>query len=166
MAFITLFSTQLFSQDSGHQPFKYNSNVQLELGGHGVYYSVSMENFFINTPRYKASLQQGVSFYPESTGLRQLWVPIMFNQLLSFKNHHAELGFGTVFTLDYLDARTEFFNSVPHNYSFIIAPRIGYRFQPPNSRFFGRIGFTPFIEKYWSLWEFRPSGGATIGFNF
>lgn len=159
-----LFAHSATSQETP-VPFDARSNIQLELGGHGLAYSLGMEYFFFNAPTYKTSVHAGMAVYPESLGLRQFWAPLMVNQLISFDAHHFEAGLGTVFTLDYFERKYDVRAVFNRNYDFLLAARAGYRYQPPGSRFLFRAGFTPFIESYFNEWAFHPSAGVAIGYN-
>jgi hypothetical protein len=142
-----------------HKGFDKKNSVQFELFGHGLFYSVNYERVLINRHKFKTTAQAGISFYP--VDIRMLWIPLSVNQLISFNQHHLELGIGQVLTLD--SDEWEPFGSF----------RIGYRYQKPEGRFLFRAGFTPFIEYAAALeykdrrqMELYPSGGLAIGYSF
>jgi hypothetical protein len=145
--------------------FENRNSLQFELFGHGFLYSFNYERFLFNGRRFKTAVQAGFSYYPPSTGLRTFWIPVSLNQLLSFNQHHLELGLGQIFTNDYslLGSPIDMLGSF----------RLGYRYQPPGGRFLFRAGFTPAIEymgalKYenWKMFEIYPLGGLAVGYSF
>jgi hypothetical protein len=150
--------------------FQNRNSVQLELGGHGLIYSLNYERNLLNFNHFKTSVQIGFAFYPKPIDLRsRLWVPISFNQLFSYKQHHLELGIGMVIT-EY------------QNYSFgdgmryekdlqpLLAGKIGYRYQKPAGRMQYKLLFTPILDKEKNFAnarvEFIPLGAFSIGYTF
>lgn len=153
----------MYSQKVESQPFQYKNNVQVELFGHGFFYSINYERFLLNNKRFMTAAQVGIAYYPESTGMIKLWVPIVVNELYSMGNHHIELGGGVVFN----DEKWEYeqLGEPKTEYTFFYTGRLGYRYQNPESHFLVRIGFTPFLEDFsWS--GFHPSGGVAVGYAF
>lgn len=141
--------------------FLYLNNVQFEAGGHGLYYSFNYERILVNLPKFKLTSQVGASYYPPSTGMRQLWIPISFNQLYSWNKHHIETGIGPMVTFDHITQSEVIQSEFYSNYDFMLILRLGYRYQPPTAKWFLRAGFTPIIEE-----TFHPSGAASVGYNF
>jgi hypothetical protein len=148
--------------------FKRTQSIQLELGGHGLFYSFNYERLLINNERFKTTGQIGLSFYPLITEVRPLWIPIIINEIISFGVHHIELGFGIVATHE-VDAPFRVWTD-------LITGRLGYRNQSKDGRFFYRIGFTPFYES--GMFEnsdnldnlkfgdrFHPSAGMSFGYS-
>ena len=158
---ITFFPT--FSQDIRSNKFQNKNSFQLDLGGHGLFYSVNYERILINGNRYKTASQLGISYYPASTGIRDIWMPIGVNEILSFGKHHIEAGLGYIVireaTRDPENNPDEWF------WSGIMSGRIGYRYQKPGGRLILRAAFTPFME-HGSAHEFHPSGGISVGYSF
>jgi hypothetical protein len=110
----------------------------------------------------KTSGQIGVAVYPPSSGIIDLWIPILINELISFDMHHLEIGAGYIFTKESDSSTLASNERVWNGY---ITGRVGYRYQKPSSRFLFRIAFTPIIE-YNNYKEFHPSGGISIGYAF
>ena len=120
----------------------------------------------MNGNRFKTASQVGVSYYPPKTGMRDIWIPIGINELLSFGNHHLEAGIG------YLPIREatrdpelqvrEWF------WSHMVTGRIGYRFQKPDGRLILRAAFIPVLEidQLGHGDEFHPLGGISVGYSF
>ena len=152
-----------FSQDISSNKFQNKNSFQLDLGGHGLFYSVNYERILINGNRFKTASQLGISYYPASTGIRDIWMPIGVNEILSFGKHHIEAGLGYIVireaTRDPENNPDEWF------WSGIMSGRIGYRYQKPGGRLILRAAFTPFME-HGSAHEFHPSGGISVGYSF
>lgn len=145
--------------------FKFKNSVEAELFGHGLFYSVNYERLIINGEKFKTLGQIGVAYYPKSTGLIPIWMPIMINQLFSIKKHHIEIGIGQIIYNDELPDGKD-------DYELFGGFKIGYRFQNPNGRLLLKIAFTPIIG-YWDKLErisrnieFHPLGGLTFGYSF
>jgi hypothetical protein len=153
-----------FSQDSVYvdKSFQYRNSIQSELFGHGVLYSINYERIVLNRQSFKTTGQIGFSYYPPSTGIIELWIPIVFNELISFDKHHIEVGIGYIFNKDISE------------WDGFLTGRIGYRYQKPVGRLILRVGFTPFIkvgltpgiDEHRIIKEFIPSGGLSLGYNF
>lgn len=170
-----LYSSVIFSQDQNPADYRFiNPNsVQLEAGGHGLFYSLNYERVLINRNRFKTTAQLGVSYYPASTGVRDVWLPVSINEIVSFGNHHLEIGLGMVPIREALrdseNIATEWY------WSGMVSGRIGYRYQKPDGQFLLRAGFTPlaevngldptirFIRK---RIEFHPLAGISVGYAF
>jgi hypothetical protein len=151
--------------------FQYANSVQLELGGHGLYYSVNYERFLVNHFRFKTSLRVGASFYPKQTGIIPLWMPVLANEVISFGRHHMEIGLGATITRDNLWLKV---SEGERPWNAFPTGRIGYRYQKPNGRLILGVAFTPLME-VWNVLsvqgvkpyaELHPLGGATIGYAF
>jgi hypothetical protein len=149
--------------DSLKTNFIYKNNVQFELGGYGGIYSVAYERTIFNRVKYKTTTQIGFSYYPPKTGLIAIFIPIVFNELVSFSKHHIEFGLGYIIAKDYLIKKAD----NVYNWEGFVTGRIGYRYQKPNGRIMLKIGFTPIIE-YIHLENpiFYPSGGLALGYCF
>jgi hypothetical protein len=145
--------------------FKFQSKnaVEVEIFGHGLYYSINYERFIINGSKWKTSGQIGFSYYPPATGMREIWIPVLINELYSFNQHHIELGIGHIFineTIHEINSDVE-----SRMWDGFMTARLGYRYQKPDGRFLFRIGFTPIIE-YTDTNDFHPLGGISFGYNF
>ena len=159
-------SAQVSIKQNNGNRFLYKNEVALELGGHGLIYSINYERNFINTKRFKTSIQAGFSLYPSSLDLvSNFWLPISINQLISFSQHHIETGIGMVFTQeggyygDYIGGMSK--NLHPY-----LSAKIGYRYQKPNGRMTYKLLFTPLWERQYDFTEFHPLGAFSIGYNF
>ncbi len=159
------FGQNLDSQKEDYVPHSLKNSIELELFGHGLFYSLNYERLILNFKKFKTLGQIGIAYYPEHAGIIPLWVPMSINQLISFDSHHIELGIGHVIHNDGDKSNYEAFGSF----------KVGYRYQKPGSRLLFKIAFTPLID-YWSTVvtenyhdlpiEFHPSGGITLGYNF
>jgi len=160
-----------FSQpDSSPSPssnrFKRKNSVQLELGGHGLAYSLNYERNLLNARFFKTSVQLGFSFYPKPIDLRsRLWIPLSINQLFSLKQHHLEAGLGLVFT-QFQNYSIEGSMIAENKLETFISGKIGYRYQKPEGRMQYKILFTPLLEKEYSGYEFHPLAAVSIGYTF
>lgn len=155
--------------------FEHPNSILLDLGGHGLFYSLNNERILINNDRLKTTGQVGISYYPASTGIRDVWMPVGINEIFSFSNHHFEAGAGVVFIRE---ALRETYNTASEWFwSTLLSGRIGYRYQKPEGRLIVRIGFTPVLESSslggpdpvesensWT--EFHPMPGASLGYSF
>ena len=153
----------LYCQDENNSVFQNKNSLQFDIGGHGLFYSVNYERILLNGNQFKTASQIGFSYYPASTGIRDFWMPIGINEILSFGKHHIEAGLGYIVireaTRDLENNPDEWF------WSSLMSGRIGYRFQKPGGRLILRAAFTPFME-YGAAHEFHPSGGISVGYNF
>ncbi len=153
-----------YSQESKLNNFNFKNSIQIEAGGHGLFYSLNYERVIINGISFKTTAQAGISYYPKKTGVRDLWMPLVINELFSFNKHHIELGAGYVLI-------REAFRDLDGNpeswfWSGVLTGRVGYRYQMPDGRINIRVGFTPFLEYENHNYEFHPSGGLAIGYCF
>lgn len=144
--------------------FKNKNSLQLDLGGHGLGYSVNYERIIFNGERFKTTAQVGIAYYPPVTGLIETWVPALFNQIYTFNKHHVEVGLGMVFTnsFDYIEVNG---NRAFERRQNFLASRVGYRYQKPDGRFLFRASFTPLAER-WDRTYFYPLGGVSLGWSF
>ncbi len=149
-------------KDSLKTKFIYKNSAQVELGGHGLVYSLNYERILVNGQRFKTTGQVGFAYYPASNEsdpckycVRNSRIPIVINEIFSFSKHHIELGVGYVFI-----------RMPPGAYSVgsggYFTGRLGYRYQKPNGHLIIRIGFTPIFRNY----NFYPIGGLAIGYSF
>ena len=152
------------AQEVKNSLFKFRNTIHVEAGGHGLLYSVNYERLLINHSSFKTGAQLGISYYPKQTGIRDIWIPLVINELFTISNHHIEFGLGHVFireaSRDLENNPREWF------WSGTFTGRLGYRYQKPSGRITYRIGFTPFLEYEQKYFEFHPSGGLAIGYNF
>lgn len=142
--------------------FTNKNSVQFELFGHGMLYSLNYERILLNGEKFKTTGQVGFSYYPPSTDILDFWFPISINELISFNQHHLEIGAGCAFIYNaFRDANDAVVFWQWDNY---IVGRIGYRYQKPDGRILWRVGFTPFYEP--PNHEIHPSGGLSVGYSF
>ena len=150
------------------EKFSYKNSIEFELFGHGSLYSIDYERLIVNKKKIKTLGQIGFAYYPESTGVIPLWIPISINQLISFNSNHLEFGIGQIIINDEMPDGKD-------DYKLFGSLKIGYRYQKPNGRILIKAAFTPVIE-YWDRIEknifgdrsveFIPWGGITVGYNF
>ena len=146
--------------------FQDKNSVQLDLGGHGLFYSINYERILHNGERFNTAAQIGFSYYPPGTGVRDLWIPLGINEIFSFGNHHIEAGLGFIAIRE--AARDPDNNPDYWFWSNMFSGRIGYRYQKPDGRFLFRAGFTPVLEVNWesNATEFHPLAGVSFGYTF
>lgn len=162
LLFLLLSSKGISASDS--LTFNEKNSLQIELGGNGLFYSLIYERIILNGKRFKTTAQMGVAYYPPQTGVIDLCLPFLVNELFSFNKHHIELGLGYVFTY----SATRDLENNPSNWEWegFYTGRLGYRFQKPSGRIILRAAFTPFIEGKQYSYQFHPSGGVAIGYTF
>lgn len=177
LSFIVLMmlsSISCFSQD--FEAFERKNSVQLELGGHGLFYSFNYERILFDNGKFKTAGQIGVSYYPPFIGYIDVWMPIGINEIVSFGHHHFEAGMGIIIIRE--ASRDADNNAVEWSWDHFLSARIGYRFQKPDSRFLFRAGFSPIIETnlfrkndpisydYGIFTDFHPLPSVAIGYLF
>lgn len=143
--------------------FKSYNNFQIELFGHGLFYSINYERIILNRQKLKTTAQLGFAYYPPNTGVIDIWMPVLINELMSFNKHHIEIGIGYIFLNE--ASRTVENEVESRSWDGFFTGRIGYRFQKPEGHLIIRMGFTPILE-YTDFKEFHPSGGLAIGYSF
>ncbi len=144
-------------------PFDYRNSVQLELGGHGLIYSLNYEWILLNSPKLKTAVQAGIAYYPPSTNIIDIWIPVLVNEIITFNKHHMEIGIGYVTTVE----STSYQETPPTGWELhgFITGRLGYRLQKQGSRFIMRAAFTPLLSLENEM-EFHPMGGLSFGYAF
>jgi hypothetical protein len=161
---IIVFATfTAFCQERVTLPFEFQhkNSIQLELFGHGAFYSVNYERILLNGEKFKTTGQAGFAWYPPATDVREFWLPFSINELVSFNQHHVEFGLGTAFTNEEMQRLT---GENTRDWSTFLTGRVGYRYQKPEGRFIFRIGFTPLYELDGN--ELQPWGGVSFGYSF
>jgi len=163
---IALFSLPSYSQESSIAPFEHKNSFQVDLGEPGLFYSINYERILLNGGRFKTAAQIGASYYPPTTGIRDLWIPMGINELFSFGNHHLEAGIGYVLLRE--AARDSENNPDYWFWSHMLSGRIGYRYQKPGGHLILRAAFTPLLgfELSNNITEFHPMGGISVGYSF
>lgn len=140
--------------------FKKLNTFSLELGGPGIQYGLNYERVLINGHRFKTTAQFGISYYPPSASMRNLWMPITINEVYSFNaQHHLEIGFGAMLVADQYEASPG--GPSTWELEWMLTARLGYRYVSKNNRFTCRFGITPVLEE-----EFHFLVGASIGYSF
>ena len=170
---LSLSSFGVFAQEA--KVITYKNNAQLELGGHGILYSVNYERFIINKEKFKTAIQLGVAYYPPFTGLRDVWIPVGVNEIISFGKHHIEAGIGTIIIRE--STRGVDNQAVDWDWNGFFSGRLGYRYQKTDGKFLWRAGFTPVIES--TLFDhataipreslfiaFYPLAALSVGYSF
>ncbi len=155
----------LFAQAYPNEGFARKNAIHLEIGGHGLAYSLNYERMLLNGERFKTSIQAGFAWYPRFTGIRQTWIPVMAQQTFTLprNSHPLEVGLGLTFTYDAL-VLDNMALLIPQ-WNYLGSARLGYRFQPPQSRWAFRAGFTPQFEFNNPL-EVYPLPAISIGRTF
>ena len=163
---ILLLAFIAYSQEHTNHPFQNKNSFQVDLGGHGLFYSLNYERILLNGGKFKTASQVGISYYPPKAGMRDIWIPIGINELFSFGNHHLETGIGYMPIIEAsrdleLQVREWFWSN-------LMTGRIGYRYQKPGGRLILRAAFTPVLEVDPLVHggEFHPLGGISVGYSF
>ncbi|MFZ6051032.1 hypothetical protein [Halocola ammonii] len=162
-----IFCLAVSSQTEPTKPkaFDNTNSVQAELFGHGLFYSASFEKIILNGQRIKTSAQLGAAVYPSSIDIRgNFWAPVLLNEIISFGNHHAEIGGGFLLINEPVTSPT-IRESDSKEWNPMATARIGYRYQKPDGRWIFRLAFTPIIEE-WRTDMIHPSGGVAVGYAF
>ena len=133
--------------------FHQKNDFHLEVFGAAGLYSINYERVIVNGNKLKTLASIGFS-YMGTKSWRGFIIPISINQLLSFKEHHIELGIGGspnfVISNDFGETWAQF-----------IFTRIGYRYQKPKGKFIFRAGAIPIVYPEFGIW-----GGISIGHSF
>jgi hypothetical protein len=172
LAVMILLACSTYAQDTSR--FVKLNSVQLELGGHGLMYSLNYERILMNADRFKIAGQVGFSYYPPFTGVIDYWIPVGINGLYSIRNHHIEFGAGVI--INRISTRDANNIAIDWDWEGFLSARLGYRYQKPNGRFIFRAGFTPVMEtniltksKYIDsgfITDFHPLPGVSFGYSF
>jgi hypothetical protein len=133
--------------------FHQKNDFHLELLGAAGLYSINYERVIVNGNRFKTLASIGFS-YMGTKSWRGFIIPISINQLLSFKEHHIELGIGA-------SPNFVISNAFGENWYQFIFTRIGYRYQKPKGKFIFRGGAIPIVYPEFGIW-----GGISIGHSF
>lgn len=147
------------ADSSSTNTFAFKNSVQVDLFGHGGFYSLNYERLLINKNKTKTLLRAGLSLYPQHTTSSFL-MPVSLNELISFKSHHLELGAGMLYMNNG--------GGILKNHDLFGTFTLGYRYQKPGSHFMYKAAFTPIINANlrWGKAEAFPWGGFTFGYNF
>jgi hypothetical protein len=134
LTFCGFFGASSFAQAGKNKyespSFKYRNTAQLELMGVGAFYSLNYERNIVNLAHHKTSVQVGGSYFPPSSGVINISILLGISQLISFNQHHIELGAGTMFTFSE-EGRERL---VDYSYENFLNCKIGYRYQKPQGR--------------------------------
>ena len=162
---IAIISISSYSQgDQGR--FQNKNSLQVDLDGPGIFYSLNYERVLLNGEKFKTTSQVGVSYYPPQTGMRDIWIPIGINELISYGNHHLEVGIGYMPIREALrDPELQVREWI---WSHTATGRLGYRYQKNDGHLILRVAFTPVLEidPLNHGGEFHPLGGVSIGYSF
>lgn len=142
--------------DSIQQPnwkFQQKNDLHLEILGAAGLYSINYERLLINTHRSKTLVSVGISFIGINSW-KGFVIPVSLNELISFKQHHIELGIGG-------SPNFVVSNDFGANWDQFVFTRIGYRHQKPNGKFVFRAGVLPIVYPDLGLWA-----GISIGHSF
>lgn len=166
---ILICSSFIFAQEKNIEPIKFDNknSIQLDVGGHGMFYSLNYERIIFNGKRFKTAVQVGFAYYPRSWGFLELWTPIGINEIFSLGNHHIEAGIGIVPTRT-PSPEMEIYDSYSP-WSTFLSARLGYRYQKPGGKFLFRAGFTPLAEcslRNISYLNIHPLAGVSFGYSF
>jgi hypothetical protein len=128
--------------------------VYLELGGSGGLGSINYERVFREGATVAWAWRAGFSGAPiDRNNGTALVFPVMAHALVGRTAHRLDLGLGqglTVTTRGSAFARA--------------TTTIGYRYAPPDGRFFGRLAYTPILS-YLVDRQIEHWGGLVIGYR-
>ena len=163
MAIFFLLSINSFAQEKPQFNFLKKNSVQLDLGGPGLLYSIGYERIILNGSRFKTAGKIGAAYYPPALGFIEVWLPVSVSEIISFGNHHAEVGIGYTFVND---KYTSAIGEESRKWDGFITPNLSYRYQKPQGRFIFKAGVTPFFERYADSYDMHFSGGVVFGYAF
>ena len=156
-----------FSQESSINYIVNPNSLQIEIGGNGLVYSLSFERILINGNKLKTSAQLGFAYYPEFIGILEFWAPVQITEIISFGNHHLEVGLGYIPIR--ASTREPDKSIASWDWYSLYTGRVGYRYQPPDSKWLLRAGYTPIImhePNSSNKFETIHSAGLGMGFAF
>ena len=138
----------------------------MELGGHGSFYTLNYERIILDIEYTKTSAQIGLAYYPKSTGMIPMWLPVSLNQMLKIiKNQYVEFGVGLMMINDGIEFPDGRFVD---NYSFDnLVFRLGYRLESQSGKWVYRAGYTPiYLSSQFGGNELIHWGGVSMGYRF
>ncbi len=144
--------------------FSHSNSIQLELLGQGNFYSINYERILLNGTLIKSAVNAGIAFYPPVLDLPNFAAPFSINEIVSFGNHHSELGLGCILVFDVFNPAEG--NVDLREFNVFYTGRLGYRFQKPAGKYLFRIGFTPILDLSDDRAELIPWGGLSVGYSF
>jgi hypothetical protein len=149
------------------EKFKRNNGIEVNAGGHGIFYSFGYERYLLNTKKIKLTAKCNLAYYPPKLNLaRTLWIPVTANGIYSFGKHHAELGIGLMLAKDHLNLNFKMQNTIDGDAQIFPVFSAGYRYQKPAGRYYYKVMFTPVMEYSKTFSDFYPLGGLTFGYTF
>ncbi len=149
------------------EKFKRNNGIEVNAGGHGIFYSFGYERYLLNTKTFKLTAKCNMAYYPPKLDLaRTLWIPVTINGIYSFGKHHAELGMGLMLAKDHLNLNFKMQNTIDGDAQLFPVFSAGYRYQKPAGRYYYKVMFTPVVEYSETFSDFYPLGGLTFGYTF
>jgi|GEM_PF-990860 len=141
LVFCTL--TNVKAQSSGKTRY-----FSIELGGAGLAASFNYDHLIFQKNNHKLWPRVGVGYMPLlingklTTGTWGIIAGV--NYLYSFDHHQAVAGFSNNLTTTFLHGSGDPFRQF--SVSYLMIPRIGYRYQDFNSKYFLGAGFSPVIS--------------------
>ncbi len=149
----------------------HRKNVALvELGGHGLMYSLGYERQIFQFKNARTSLNLNASYYPGG-GIINLWVPATINHSFRLKNRvFGEFGGGIILMKDYLFPKTASQKELP--FYLLYAIRVGFRMDSEKHNLVYRLAFTPilddinFVRCLRCVSSFHPIPAFSIGKKF
>ncbi|MFK7947724.1 MAG: hypothetical protein AB8G11_09045 [Saprospiraceae bacterium] len=160
---ICFFSNTLFAQveetiiDLGKR-----NAIMIEGLGHGFAYSINYERILVELPRTATTIQIGLSYYGEPSGVIPFWMPVTVNQMfLTKENQYIEIGAGRMLNDDgiYL-SKDSFINEYRFD-DWVF--RLGYRLHSNNQKWVFRAAYTPI---YQDVGELIHWGSLAAGYRF
>jgi glycine cleavage system aminomethyltransferase T len=128
-----------------------------ELGGNGLMFSANYDIRFAKKQNGFGG-RAGLGFVTSIFFGSGLTVPVGINYLAGKRGHYLEAGLGaTIITLEGFTLFGEDINAS----SVAFVPSLGYRYQPLQNGFTGRIFVSPFISEGSTFWA-----GISAGYKF
>lgn len=128
-----------------------------ELLGNGLLFSVNYDFRFTKSQK-GLGMRLGTGFFGGSGG-GILTIPVGINHLAGKAPNYFESGIGVTYAT--ITGKDDFFSG---NGGSLLIPSIGYRYQPENNGFFGKIAISPLIslekDGGWFFW-----GGIGLGYK-
>ena len=182
LATIITFSIAAKTQENSDRNIKEafstkKNNVQLELLGKGLYYSINYERELFNLNPFSIQFSTGLCVFPANTSLEptnELILPNQINVAYHHESHHFHFGFGTSFWryfTNYLPIDQGNLNIQPldpvleKQWEIFSHVALEYRYNKENKDWIYKAGFTPLFFAPMSNSAFNKTINYQASFN-
>lgn len=152
-----------FSFGQTESIFQKRNNANIEILGHGAFYSLNYERILINKELFKTGAQIGFAVYPFLMDNTPYSLIFSINQLISFNKIHFELGLGQVYTSKVIESSEMYLEKVTEDRLYA-SFKLGLRYQEPDGLFIYKLAFTPLYD--YNTSKFIAWGGIGLGLCF